>query len=338
MGAQGGKGCCGCDTQNRNDGDILPMTMSRNNDGYGDAPNQAGKDADGAGNVRLPAAAGGEGKSPQGKILESGKPDGAADGLSSNYFDREATELRGDGTQANNDSVRKFRQHTFRTGAKYEGQWLGQERDGFGVQQWPDGAAYEGQWQKDCAAGQGLFRHSNGDIYIGLWRGNVAHGLGTYRHQGERTTYEGQFCDDLQDGTGVETWAEGARFEGQFNRGKKHGFGVYLWPDGSQYAGQWSINQIEGTGEYIGKDGRRFAGEWDGSVMHGVGRSTWPDGRSYEGQYARDQKDGFGVFAWTDGRRYEGYWRGGRQHGHGRLCLEDGSTRLAEWTDGTRIH
>ena len=34
--------------------------------------------------------------------------------------------------------------YTFKTGATYQGQWVGGFRDGFGVQVWPDGARYEG--------------------------------------------------------------------------------------------------------------------------------------------------------------------------------------------------
>lgn len=31
-------------------------------------------------------------------------------------------------------------------GAIYEGSWLGDQRDGFGIQVWPDGSRYEGLW------------------------------------------------------------------------------------------------------------------------------------------------------------------------------------------------
>ena len=35
--------------------------------------------------------------------------------------------------------------YTFKTGATYDGEWIGGFRDGYGVQKWPDGAQYEGQ-------------------------------------------------------------------------------------------------------------------------------------------------------------------------------------------------
>ena len=34
--------------------------------------------------------------------------------------------------------------YSFKSGAIYTGEWIGNSRDGYGVQQWPDGAKYEG--------------------------------------------------------------------------------------------------------------------------------------------------------------------------------------------------
>jgi hypothetical protein len=34
----------------------------------------------------------------------------------------------------------------FKSGANYEGEWVGIKRDGYGVQFWPDGARYEGYY------------------------------------------------------------------------------------------------------------------------------------------------------------------------------------------------
>ena len=35
----------------------------------------------------------------------------------------------------------------FKSGAVYDGEWIGNMRDGFGVQTWKDGARYEGEWK-----------------------------------------------------------------------------------------------------------------------------------------------------------------------------------------------
>jgi len=46
---------------------------------------------------------------------------------------------------------------TLKNGAVYQGQWLGNEKHGYGVQNWPDGARYEGMWKNNKASGKGKF-------------------------------------------------------------------------------------------------------------------------------------------------------------------------------------
>merc|ERR1712050_804675 len=71
------------------------------------------------------------------------------------------------------------------------------------------------------------------------------------------------WCNDLQEGNGVESWQGGSRFEGCFKGGQKEGWGLYVWPDGSTYHGTWQSNSINGVGYYVGSDGRWFKGEED---------------------------------------------------------------------------
>ena len=61
-------------------------------------------------------------------------------------------------------------------GAIYEGEWLGEMRDGWGVQIWPDTSRYEGNWRNDKANGKGKLIHADGDVYDGEWRNDKAEG------------------------------------------------------------------------------------------------------------------------------------------------------------------
>lgn len=58
--------------------------------------------------------------------------------------------------------------YTFSSGAVYEGEWVGNVRDGYGVQTWPDGARYEGEWKNNKAHGKGKFYHVDGDVFDGI--------------------------------------------------------------------------------------------------------------------------------------------------------------------------
>lgn len=78
----------------------------------------------------------------------------------------------------------KHSQITLNDGIKYKGKWdaAKNEREGFGVQVWPDGAKYEGEWRSDMANGKGRLIHADGDVYVGEWLNDKAHGYGKYVH------------------------------------------------------------------------------------------------------------------------------------------------------------
>lgn len=252
------------------------------------------------------------------------------------YFCKELPELQELQQKDGGPLTRQRREHTFRTGAQYDGQWLGNQRDGFGTMTWADGAKYEGEWSSNQAKGKGRFSTPEGNTYIGEWRNNRCHGCGCFAHR-EGTMYQGEFHDDVQHGHGVESWVDNSKFAGVYVHGKKCGPGVYDWPDKSKYSGQWANNCIEGYGRFQNQE-KEFSGLWRVSSMHGAGRHSWSDGKLFEGQYTRDQKDGFGIFTWPDGRKYEGFWGRGRQHGLGRLSNVNGEVRLGEWRNGERIN
>ena len=61
-------------------------------------------------------------------------------------------------------------------GAVYHGQWVGEVKEGYGVQVWPDGAKYEGHWKANMACGKGKFTHADGDVFDGYWKNDKANG------------------------------------------------------------------------------------------------------------------------------------------------------------------
>jgi len=113
----------------------------------------------------------------------------------------------------------KKKEIKLKSGAKYTGEWLGDKRDGYGVQIWKDGSRYEGTWLDDKAHGSGKLYHADGDVYEGEWKDDKAHGKGKYIHA-NGATYEGNWEHDKQHGIGVETWPDNARYEGHYIEGK----------------------------------------------------------------------------------------------------------------------
>lgn len=221
-------------------------------------------------------------------------------------------------------------------GMFYEGQWMGEVRQGQGFMNRIGVGTYEGQFIRNRATGHGLFIKSNRDIYEGEWLNDRAHGRGTYTHA-DGGTYVGEWSEDLKNGSGVEVWVDGSKYEGSYSQGKKHGHGTYLGSDDSTFEGQWYMDAMDGEGQYAFADSRIYIGQWQENRMHGEGRMVWPDGRRYEGQYEDDRKSGFGKFTWSDGRSYSGQWYRGRQHGRGTYTDPKGRKWTGDWNQGQKV-
>jgi len=235
------------------------------------------------------------------------------------YFDLELGEAGPASLGHDHSSVRERRWHRFRSGATYDGEWLGGVRDGVGKQCWPDGTVYVGEWRRGRAHNRGEIRHYDGDIYTGEWVNGRAHGSGVFRHQGSHAIYEGEFRCDMREGVGVELWVDGSWYAGDFRKGVKQGHGEHRWPmlSGTNYVGSWRGNELAGPGRYFVKDGPSYQGQWMNSVIDGAGVYTWLDGRQYEGQYSMDRKHGFGILTSLDGDSNERFWD------QGQICRED---------------
>mmetsp|Transcript_53794 Transcript_53794/g.99439 ORF Transcript_53794/g.99439 Transcript_53794/m.99439 type:complete len:439 (+) Transcript_53794:104-1420(+) len=220
-------------------------------------------------------------------------------------------------------------------GARYTGQWRGQDRHGEGVLEKPDGQRYEGGFAFGRAHGYGIFYAASGNRYEGQWDQDRAHGWGKYVHV-DGSTYEGEWYHDEKSGRGKETWADGARYEGEFLHGSKHGLGSYCSSTGVTYEGQFRHDKMDGEGTYRFADGRVYSGQCLHGHMHGCGKMEWPSGSKYEGYYARDMKHGEGTFVWPDGREYRGQWSNGKQDGIGVTIDAKGNQVHGEWRNGER--
>mmetsp|Transcript_5033 Transcript_5033/g.9005 ORF Transcript_5033/g.9005 Transcript_5033/m.9005 type:complete len:346 (+) Transcript_5033:52-1089(+) len=231
------------------------------------------------------------------------------------YFDREI----GEAPILEDSSIKTRARHQFRSGAVYDGEWLGGMRHGVGKQTWPDKTEYIGEWLRGRANGKGRIKHSDGDVFIGEWVNGRAHGCGVYRFQDGAADYAGQFSCDFREGLGVETWVDGSSYAGTFRNGEKSGYASNIWPDGTMYHGHWRANALSGSGKYSVPDSTTFCGQWEKSMPHGMGQYEWPNGQKYCGKYRFDKKDGFGILYQADGSKHQGYWvRGEPQRGGGR--------------------
>lgn len=114
--------------------------------------------------------------------------------------------------------------YVYREGESYLGQYNEGDREGFGVQIWPDGSIYEGYWLKDKFSDFGRFVHKEGDYYVGTWKEGMANGKGKLVHT-DGSEYEGDWVMDEKSGKGKQVWKDGSMYEGEFKNNAINGFG-----------------------------------------------------------------------------------------------------------------
>lgn len=76
---------------------------------------------------------------------------------------------------------KKYKEHTYPSGNRYAGEWVGNKREGKGTYVWTDGTRYEGDWKNNMQHGEGVMNFPNGNFYEGQFHRNNIHGSGTLR-------------------------------------------------------------------------------------------------------------------------------------------------------------
>ena len=71
---------------------------------------------------------------------------------------------------------------TYPNGDCFEGHFVSDNREGYGVMKLHRGDVYEGEWWNDQMHGNGILRHYEGSVYQGRWEnGNKVEQLGVYQ-------------------------------------------------------------------------------------------------------------------------------------------------------------
>ncbi|GAB5582681.1 radial spoke head 10 homolog B isoform X2 [Prionailurus iriomotensis] len=134
---------------------------------------------------------------------------------------------------------------------------------------------YEGDWVYNVKNGWGIRCYKSGNIYEGQWEDNVRHGEGRMRWLTTNEEYTGQWEKGVQNGFGTHSWFLKRipnsqyplrnEYIGEFVNGYRHGHGKFYYASGAVYEGQWVSNK-----------------------KHGMGRLTFKNGRVYDGPFSND--------------------------------------------------
>ncbi|CAD8107056.1 unnamed protein product [Paramecium sonneborni] len=217
----------------------------------------------------------------------------------------------------------------------YQGQWLRQQRDGFGLCFYQNGSIYIGNWVNDQKDGHGRMIFENNDNYTGYWKQGQYHGFGTFISS--EIFYEGNWDDGEKNGQGLEIRINKSQYEGMFKKGKKNGFGIIKYLDNQWYKGEFIDGQYEGQGEYHWNDGSHYIGEWKCNKMHGIGVFTNKANDIYKGSFANDKKNGIGMFKWSNGTFLKGIWMNGQLDGQATITKPTGESIILNYKNGQKL-
>uniref|UniRef100_A0A8D0G8U8 Radial spoke head 10 homolog B n=1 Tax=Sphenodon punctatus TaxID=8508 RepID=A0A8D0G8U8_SPHPU len=156
----------------------------------------------------------------------------------------------------------------------YIGQWFEGKRHGKGTIYYnSEGTSwYEGDWVNNIKDGWGIRCYKSGNMYEGQWEKNVRQGEGRMRWLTTNQEYTGQWVNGIQHGYGTHTWflkrIPGSQYPlrneylGDFINGDRHGHGKFFYASGALYDGEWVWNKKHGMGRFVFQNGRVYEGEF----------------------------------------------------------------------------
>lgn len=160
---------------------------------------------------------------------------------------------------------------------RYEGDWIDEKYDGYGVETWAKGSRYRGQYRQGLRHGFGVYRFYTGDVYAGEWCNGQSHGCGTHTCD-DGSRYVGNFKWGVKHGLGNYHFRNGDTYAGEYFADKMHGFGVYRFSHGHRYEGAWHEGRRQGLGLYTFRNGETQSGHWENGVLNVSSTTETPHG------------------------------------------------------------
>ncbi|KAI3804395.1 hypothetical protein L1987_25897 [Smallanthus sonchifolius] len=149
---------------------------------------------------------------------------------------------------------------------RYEGDWVDQKYDGYGVETWAKGSRYRGQYRQGLRHGFGVYRFYVGDMYAGEWVKGQCHGYGVHTCE-DGSKYFGEFKGGVKHGIGHYHFRNGDVYAGEYFADRMHGFGLYRFANGHRYEGGWHEGKRQGFGLYTFRNGDTQSGHWEDGVL-----------------------------------------------------------------------
>lgn len=241
----------------------------------------------------------------------------------------------------------------------YEGEYLRDKRNGFGIYYNSGRACYAGNWKNNKRNGLGVsFNFHDNSIHVGNWNNNNLNGIRTKFDKTGNIIFSEIPCDGINNGARikyysgnksivVEQWNDGVFnnritefssegkliYFGTVKNRKRDGYGVEYNEDGGViYSGNWREGKYNGQGTLYFKDGSILQGEFKDGKLEGRGCKYSDLGRKiYEGEFFKNMYNGFGKL-YKDGKIvYCGEFKDNERSGMGKSYIDSKIEYVGQW-------
>ncbi|CAG9313025.1 unnamed protein product [Blepharisma stoltei] len=160
----------------------------------------------------------------------------------------------------------------------YKGGYRSGQREGTGKIEYENGDWYEGNWMGNMRNGKGTYFYSAMQAhYTGCWKDNLKHGPGAMKLRSGHEI-EGDWKDDVLQGDFVTIlYAEGGKYQGSIVNGKREGRGVMIYQGAARYEGEWVADMRQGLGMLIFPNKSWFEGKFYMDYTCGQGVYVIPE-------------------------------------------------------------
>lgn len=151
--------------------------------------------------------------------------------------------------------------NNYKNGNIYEGEWLNNRKEGYGIETFANKSVYQGEFHKGFKHGIGKYKWSDGSIYEGELVNNSLEGYGIIKFKGG-TYCAGIWKDNQINGFGKFYFPDVKCYIGFFKQDVKSGFGLIYWFNKEKvFIGFWKDNKQDGLGKFISNNDTRY-GVW----------------------------------------------------------------------------
>lgn len=242
--------------------------------------------------------------------------------------------------------------YLYKSGAKYEGNFINSKIEGYGVLHYSSGEVYRGNWKNQRRHGKGTFYYLNGDVYKGQYDYNLKQGKGRYITD-DKVVYEGTWSKDKRHGTFQVYHLDGRKdqisyFEGNLTGGSEPAGQIVS--TNSTHAKKQRVEQkpkVETKVKVQNKQRPSIADldvndknlkNCNESVCNsGIGKFVYRDKSVYVGEHKNGYPHGTGKCYYANGDYYTGEWQNHGPHGKGVMHFKSGTVYGAIWNNGKPV-